>query len=114
MHPEELKRYLAEGLSLKQIGRKVGRDPSTISYHLKKHGLIPVGHDLHAPNQKVDPARLRRMLAGGATVREAAIHFGCGYSTIRYWVKKLEIETSRMRRLRESKAAIEKGKTGSD
>lgn len=111
MTKEELERYLAEGLSLEQIGKRVGRDPSTVSHHLKKHGLVPIGHGPHAPNQKVDPGELRELMASGATVREAAAHFGCGYSTIRYWLKKLGIETTRMKRLRESQAAIEDGKS---
>ncbi len=38
MSKGELQGYLAQGLSLEQIGRRVGRNPSTISYHLKKHG----------------------------------------------------------------------------
>lgn len=109
MTKEELERYLAEGLSLEQIARRVQRDPSTVSYHLKKQGLSPVGHEVHAPNQKVDPARLRRLMANGATVREAAGHFGVGYSTIRYWLRKLDIETARMKRLRESKDAMADG-----
>jgi DNA-binding transcriptional ArsR family regulator len=111
MTKAELERYLAEGLSLEQIAERVARDPSTVSYHLKKHGLKPLGHDIHAPNQKVDPERLRRLLADGATVREAAEVFGCGYSTVRYWMKRLGIETARMTRLRESQKAIDAGRT---
>jgi hypothetical protein len=111
MTKEFLEHCLAEGLSLEQIGKKVGRDPSTVSYHLKKYGLVPVGHDTHAPNQKVDPEELRQVMAAGATVREAAAQFECGYSTIRYWLKKLDIETSRMQRLRESRAAMQDGLT---
>ena len=111
MTKEELESHLAEGLSLDEIGRRVGRDPSTVSYHLRKHGLVPVGHELHAPNQKVNPEELRNLMSEGATVREAAAHFRCGYSTIRYWLRKLGIETKRMTRLRESRAAMEDGKS---
>jgi DNA-binding transcriptional ArsR family regulator len=111
MTKEELGRYLAEGLSLEQIGSRVHRDPSTVSYHLKKHGLVPIGQEVHAPNQKVDPARLCMLIAEGATVRAAAQHFDVGYSTIRYWLKKLDIETARGRRLRESYDSVRAGKT---
>jgi hypothetical protein len=111
MTKEELEQYLSDGLSLDEIGRRIGRDPSTVSYHLKKHGLLAVGHEVHAPNQKVDPDELRTLMSKGRTVREAAAHFGCGYSTVRYWLKKLGIETRRMSRLRESRAAVEEGKT---
>jgi hypothetical protein len=111
MTKEELEGYLAEGLSLEQIGKRVERDPSTVSHHMKKHGLVPAGHAVHAPNQKVDPEHLRKLIAQGATVREAASAFGCGYSSVRYWLKKLGIETARMTRLRESKAAVQNGRT---
>jgi Helix-turn-helix domain len=110
MRKEELEGYLAEGLSLEQIGKRVGRDPSTVSHHMKRHGLVPVGQAVHAPNQKVDPDELRALMMGGATVRAAAAHFGAGYSTVRYWLKKLDIETARMKRLRDSKEAIERRK----
>src|SRR4029450_5563410 len=43
MTKEELEGYLAEGLSLEQIGKRSGREKSTISYHLKRHSLKPVG-----------------------------------------------------------------------
>jgi transposase len=111
MTKEELEGYLAEGLSLEQIGERLGRDPSTVSHHLRKYGLTAVGHAAHAPNQKVDPAELQRLIESGATVREAATRFGCGYSTVRYWIKKLGLETARMSRLRASQTAIEEGKT---
>jgi len=42
MRKEELKGYLDEGLSLEQIGRRVGLEKSTVSYHVKRHGLKPV------------------------------------------------------------------------
>ena len=42
MTKEKLERYLAEGLSLEQIGERVGLEKSTVSYHLKRHGLKPV------------------------------------------------------------------------
>jgi transposase len=111
MTREQLEGFLAEGLSLEQIGKRVGCDPSTVSHHLTKHGLVPVGHQVHAPNQKVEPDELRRLIAEGATIREAAARFGCGYSTIRYWLKKLGLETKRMTRLRESQAAMDEGRT---
>jgi hypothetical protein len=109
---ERRARALPGGRPLARCHRATcNRDPSTVSYHLRKHGLVPVGHDVHAPNQKVDPDRLRELMADGATVRAAATYFGVGYSTIRYWLKKLDIETARMKRLRESKEAIEARRT---
>ncbi len=43
MERDRLKRYLSEGLSLEQIGVLVNRDPATVGYWMKKHGLVPKG-----------------------------------------------------------------------
>jgi transposase/transcription elongation factor Elf1 len=107
MTKEFLEKCLAGGLSLDQIARSVGKHPSTVSHHLKKYGLTPLGHEIHAPNQKVDGDRLRHLISDGATVREAAATFGVGYSTIRYWLRRLGLETRRMQRLRQSRAAAD-------
>jgi transposase len=112
MTKEELESYLAEGLSLEQIADRIGRHPSTVSYHLTKHGLVSNGHDVHAPNGKVDPERLRELINGGATVREAAAALGVGYSTVRYWLKRLNLETATVRRQREDRKAVANGAYG--
>jgi DNA-binding transcriptional ArsR family regulator len=109
MTREELERFLAEGLSLEQIGKRVGRDPSTVSYHLNKFGLKAVGHDVHAPNGKVDPDRLRSMIERGTSIHGAAEEFGVTYSTVRHWVRRLGLETRHMARLKESRRARENG-----
>jgi transposase len=112
MTKEFLQRCLADGLSLKQIGERVGRNPSTVSYHLKRHGLKPNDGGIHAPNGKVDPERLRRLVADGATVRSAAAELGVGYSTIRHWLKRLGLETAASTRRRESRKARAEGAHG--
>ena len=106
---EFLKRCLAEGLSLDGIAKRAGKHPSTVSHHLRKHGLQPLGHARHSPNGKVNPTELRTLVEEGATVREAAEHFSVGYSTIRHWLKRLGIETAHARRLRRSREAAEAG-----
>ena len=111
MDREFLEKCLAEEMSLDKIAALVDRDPSTVSYHLKKHGLKAVGHDVHAPNGKVDPDRLRAMIEGGASIHGAAEELGVAYSTVRHWVRRLGLETRRMARLRESQEARNNGDT---
>src|SRR5207302_588790 len=48
MEREFLERQLADGRSLEYIGALVGKDPSTVSYWLKKHGLHAVYREKHA------------------------------------------------------------------
>jgi transposase len=112
MTKEELEGYLAEGLSLEQIAERIGRHPSTVSYHLKKHGLKAIGHDVHAPNQKVEPVRLRELIGSGMTIREVARELDVGYSTVRYWLKRLDLETQTVRRRKEDKQARANGIRG--
>ena len=112
MTKEFLEKCLAEGLSLEQIGELVGRNASTVSYHLKRHGLTPVGAEVHTPNGKVDPHRLRQLIADGATIRSAAAELGVGYSTVRHWLKRLGLETAAAKKRRKAAKRRRKGAHG--
>jgi transposase len=109
---EQLENYVAEGLSVEQIAERIGRHPATVTYWLKKHNLKPLGHDRHSPNGKVDPERLRRLIEDGATIREAAAELSVGYSTVRHWLKRLDLETETVRRRRDEKRARANGRLG--
>jgi ribosomal protein S27AE len=102
-----LEECLAEGRSLEAIGKRVGKHESTISYWLKKHGLEASGREVHAPNGKVDPQHLRSLAEGGASIQEMGE--GVGRTTVRYWLRKLKLETQRSVRLRETRAERENG-----
>jgi transposase len=100
---------LAKGMSLETIGERVGRHPSTVGYWLKKHGLKAAGRDRHSPNGAVDQARVAQLVEEGASVRAIAAEFGVGYSTMRYWLGRLGLETARSVRKREGDCAREAG-----
>ena len=38
-----LEDWIGDGLSLDEMGRRAGRHPSTVSYWMRKHGLVAVG-----------------------------------------------------------------------
>jgi transposase len=109
MQKQFLEQCLAEGMSLEAIGKRAGKHESTVSYWLKKHGLEAAGSETHAPNAKVDPDRLAELVERGASIQEMGDEFGAGRSTIRYWLRKLGLETERSARLRETRAACEEG-----
>lgn len=109
---KELEDYLAEGLSLEQIAERIGRHPSTVSHHLKRHGLTALGNARHAPNGKVEPERLRELIEDGRTIREAAAELGVGYSTVRHWLKRRGLETATVRRRRLGRKARADGAYG--
>lgn len=100
---------MANGMSLEAIGEAAERHPSTVSYWLKKHGLTAVGAVRHAPKGKVDPDRLRELVAAGASIREIADEMQAGYSTIRHWLDRLGLETARSLRRKEFDAARREG-----
>ena len=85
--------YLEQGLSLEKIGVLVDRDPSTVSYWLKKHGLQAVGHERHSPKgSNVSREELRSLVAQGLVLREIADQLALSISTVRYWLQRHGIE----------------------
>lgn len=96
-------------MSLEAIGDLAGKHSSTVSYWLRKHGLKASHVERHAPKGPVDEGRLRRMVEEGRSIREMANDLGRGYSTVRYWLKRFDLETERSTRCRESDVAREAG-----
>lgn len=95
MEKEFLEQCLADGMSLDQIGELAGKHPSTVSYHLKKHGLIPVGRAKHAPKGQLDEQRLHELVAAGLTIRAMAEELGLSYTAVRHHLARLGLETKR-------------------
>jgi DNA-binding CsgD family transcriptional regulator len=88
MEKEELEDYLAEGLSLAQIGKRVGLEKSTVSYHLRRYGLKPVNQGRAANRGGLSEATLEELVREGLTLTEMARQLDRSVSTIRYWLKK--------------------------
>lgn len=88
MKKELLRAYLAEGLSLEQIGKRVGLEKSTVSYHLKRHGLTPVNQGRAANRGGLDEEVLAALVDDGLTLSEMARRVDRSVSTVRYWLKK--------------------------
>ena len=72
MDRETLEALLDEGLSLEQIGRRVERHPSTVSYWLGKYGLEAVNRDKHAARGNVEKAVLEELVAAGLSISQIA------------------------------------------
>jgi DNA-binding transcriptional ArsR family regulator len=98
MDPAVLERYLREGLTLEKIGELTGRDPSTVSYWLKRHGLAAVHRDRHAPKGGVDKGTLASLVDEGLSTGEIAERLGFSQSTVRYWLRRHGLRTARARR----------------
>lgn len=104
-----LRDCLEKGMSLESIGKEVGKHPSTVGYWLKKHGLVANGAARHAPKGVIDVFHLEELVERGMSIRVIADELGVGYSTVRYWLRKLNFETNRAARRRESEAASKAG-----
>jgi transposase len=98
MNASILESYLRDGLSLDKIGELTGRHPSTVSYWLKRHGLVAVHRDRHAPRGGVDKQTLAALVEEGLTTRQIAARLGFSQSTVRHWLRRHELRTQRSRR----------------
>jgi transposase len=90
-----LEGFLAEGLSLEQIGLLVGRHPSTVSYWLRKYELEPVHKRKHAARGGIERATLESLVDTGASSREVAAQLGLSVGTVRHWLRKYRLQTRR-------------------
>lgn len=95
MERDLLERWLAEGLSLAEIGRRVDRNPSTVAYWLKRYGLEANGRANYAPKGEVDRHELEALAASGATLAEMAATLDRSIATVRYWLRRWEIARTR-------------------
>jgi transposase-like protein len=104
-----LEAQLEAGRSLEQIGAMVGKHPSTVSYWLKKYGLVAAHHDQFAPKRCVEAAELAELVDRGLTRAEIARTLGISGSTLSYWLRKLGLHTKRGVRLAQLQAARDAG-----
>jgi transposase len=91
---------LADGLSLDEIGRRVGRHPSTVSYWLSKYGLSAAGRDVHRPRGGVEERVLKALVALDLSQRQIAAELGISQATVRYWLTRFDLKTTRRARTR--------------
>lgn len=110
MDRASLERYLAEGLSLRQIGVLENCDPSTVGYWVKRYGLVATGKEKYAPKGGIPKEQLEDLLARDLTLREIASELGRSQSTVNYWLRQHGLKTNRGHGRRAAAlAALEQG-----
>jgi transposase len=97
MRRAELEAFLAAGLSLEAIGRRVSRHLSTVAYWLRKHGLAAVHAERHSPKGGISRERLEALVDEDLSLRAMAHRLGLGMTTVRYWLRRHELETVAMK-----------------
>jgi Homeodomain-like domain/Helix-turn-helix domain len=95
MDRSALEAWIAEGLSLEEMGRCVERHPSTVSYWLRKHGLEAVGADVHSARGALDRDELAMYLRAGFTIRDIAEAADRSTTTVRHWLRRYGLQTYR-------------------
>jgi transposase len=110
MDRDSLKLFLDQGLSLEEIGRRVGRHPSTVGYWVKKHGLKAVHRERHAARGGIPRERLAALIAEGHSLAAIARLLGLSPTTIRHWAKRYGLETSHSARVRHGREARTEGR----
>jgi transposase len=111
MEADWLASQLEQGRSIEAIARETGRSASTVGYWVNKYGLASKHAPKHAARGGLDRAELEALVALGVPIWQMAEQLGVSYTTVRHWLKKYELETSRARRIA---ATAEARANGSD
>lgn len=90
-----LEKYLAEGLSLPEIGRIVGRPPGTVGYWVTRHGLVANGSSKYRPGKGLTREALEPLVAGGLTLGQIARQLQVSIRTVCYWIEKHQLPKPR-------------------
>lgn len=102
MDKDVLQGLLAEGLSLEEIGRRVGRHPSTVGYWLRKHGLTAVGHQRHRGRRPLSRETLEALISRDLSIRQIAVEVDRSPATVRHWLGHHGLRTTDAARVRRS------------
>jgi transposase len=89
-----LKQMLDEGLSLAEIGRRVGRHESTVAYWMVQHGLEANGRERHAAKGAIDRERLEVLVNDGLSAGQIAESVGRSKTTARHWLREYGLTTA--------------------
>jgi transposase len=89
-----------QGLSLEEIGRRVGRHPSTVANWLAAHGLKAAYAGKFAGRGGLTRVELEPLADAGLSLREIAERVERSIATVRHWLAKHDLEELRKSRRR--------------
>ena len=104
-----LRQYLAEGMSLEQIGRLVGKHPSTVGYWISKYGMAAYGRAKHKSKGGIPRDELEALVDQGNTLAVIAERLDLSVTTVRYWIKKYGLRKPHLVRRQAITKAVEAG-----
>jgi transposase len=107
-----LEQMLGEGLSLAEIGRRVGRHESTVSYWLARHGLQARNRERHAARGGLNREDLAALVEAELTIAEIAAKVDRSKGTVRHWLRRHGLATVSPRGRRRSSEATAAARVG--
>lgn len=93
MNKQSLERLLGQGESVERIAARFGKDPSTISYWMKKYGLTSPYAEKHAAKAGIERERLEGLVEAGLSIAEIATAVGRSKATVRHWLRRYGLRT---------------------
>jgi transposase-like protein len=96
---EWLARELDRGRSIGDIAREVGRDPSTVSYWMRKYALSSRHVRVYAARGGIEEDDLRGLVARGLSIRQIAAARDLSPTAVRHWLRRFGLRTERARRV---------------
>src|SRR5690242_13670391 len=106
---EWLASRLTSGASIEAIAGEVARDPSTVSYWVRKPGLTSSHADRPAARGPIDRELLTEIVACDLSVRDMADVLGRSPTTVRHWLRRYGLESGPARRRAAVAAAMRDG-----
>jgi transposase len=88
-----LERFLEEGLSLAEIGRRIGRHEATVGYWVTKHRLDAVNRQKHLPKGALERAELQALVQQGLSIAQIALAVHRSKATVRHWLREYGLRT---------------------
>src|SRR5271155_4540431 len=95
MDRPSLERFLGQGLSLAEIGRRVGLHEATVGYWVRKHGLAATNREKFAPRGGLARDDLEALLEAGMSIAQIAVAVGRSKGAVRHWLSKYGLRTDR-------------------
>jgi transposase len=110
MDRDVLQGWLEDGLSLEEIGRRLGKHPSSVRYWVGKHGLDGFVSTQYLATGGIARDQLEQLIVEGLSVREIGERLGVSYTTVRYWLRRYELRTGHGAQIAETRAGRETGR----
>jgi transposase len=101
-----LEQMLAEGLSLAEVGRRLNRHESTVSYWVDRFGLRRNGRARHAARGALGKNQLEPLVEAGMSTSEIAASVNRSQTSVRDWLRKHGLRTRRSAGSRPREATV--------